>query len=237
MKQTLARLLALCLLSLNMHAQAEPASKIQASYDVVGFGMTLAKITETFTRTQDSYQIDSVTKAVGMLARFKPETVRVSSHGKITAQGLIPLAYSMTREIDTGKNASALFNWETATLTHKDYKGINDMPLPKGTQDRISVLYQLSLLAKTTQDTQNFSITDGNNLQAYSFHYSTKEREISVPLGSYKSRNVSNTPVADGVQYEIWMASELDNYPCKIIVTDSSGGKLTQVLTGLTITP
>lgn len=73
---------------------AAPASKIQASYDVIGFGMTLANISETFTRTDDSYRIESVTKAVGLLARIKPETIRVISQGKITAQGLVPLSYS-----------------------------------------------------------------------------------------------------------------------------------------------
>ena len=216
---------------------AEPAGKIQASYDVIGFGMTLANISETFTRTEDSYQIESVTKAVGMLARFKPETIRVTSHGKMTAQGLSPLAYTLTREVDTGKNASAKFNWEKATLTHIDYKGINDMPLPKGTQDRLSVLYHLPLLAKSDQTEFSFSITDGNNLEAYSYSYSTKEREINVPLGTYKTRYITNTPVGEEVKYEIWMAVEHDYFPCKIIVTDSKGGKLTQVLTGLTITP
>ena len=217
---------------------AEPATNtIRASYDVIGFGMTLAKITETFTRTQDSYQIESITKAVGLLAKLKPETVRVTSQGKITAQGLVPLAYALTREVDTQKNASAKFNWEKAVLTHNDYKGLQDLPLLKGTQDRLSVLYHLPLMVKFAHPELKIGISDGNNLEPYSFTLATEEQNQQVPLGNFKTRYIYSTPVNEEIKYEIWMATERDNFPCKIIATDSKGGKLTQVLTSLSTTP
>ena len=64
-------------------------------------------------------------------------------------RGCCRFASALTREIDTHKNASAKFNWEKSILTHHDYKGVNDMPLPKGTQDRLSLLYHLPLLLKS----------------------------------------------------------------------------------------
>lgn len=219
------------------HAFAEMPSKIQASYDVTGYGMTLAQVAETFTRDGDSYRIESVTKAVGMLARFKPETVRVTSQGKITANGLQPRSYSMTREIDTGKNASAKFNWDKAILTHTDYKGVNDMPLPPGTLDRLSLLYQLPLLVRSGKNELDISLTDGNNLEPYHFTFATDTQNTRTPLGTFKTRLISNIPLATEVRYEIWLADERENFPCKVIVTDSAGGKLTQVLTDLTIAP
>ena len=228
---------ALVLCTASQPLLAEPASKIQASYDVIGFGMTLANINETFTRTGDSYHIESVTKAVGLLASFKPETVRVISDGKMTSQGLLPLSYSLKRNIDTDKNAAAKFNWEKSVLTHTDYKGVNDMPLAKGTQDRLSSIYQLQILAKTSQTEFKFGITDGNNLEDYIYKIAPDEQNIRVPLGVFKTRYVFSTPLGDQMKQEIWMASERDFFPCKIIVTDSKGGILTQVLTGLTITP
>lgn len=227
--------LLLCLPSLPL--LAEPATvTIKASYDVIGFGMTLAKITETFTRTEDSYQIESITKAVGLLAKLKPETVRVTSHGKITAQGLVPLAYALTREVDTQKNASAKFNWEKAVLTHNDYKGLQDLPLLKGTQDRLSVLYHLPLLANNATDFK-FNISDGNNVEPYTFKLAVEEQNLQFPLGNFKAKYISSTPVAEEIKYEIWMATERDNFPFKIIATDSKGGKLTQVLTSHSTTP
>lgn len=238
MKQTITRYAAVLLLCITSQPLlAEPASKIQAGYDVIGFGMTLANISETYTRTGDSYRIESTTKAVGMLARLKPETIHVTSHGKITPQGLLPLGYVLTRETDTNKNASAKFNWGKSILTHTDYKGVNDLPLPKGAQDRLSVLYHLPLLVNSENAEFKFSITDGNNLEAYNFNLSPKEGEVTVPLGTYKTRYVKSTPVGEEVTYEIWMATEHNYFPCKVIVTDSKGGKLTQVLTQLTVTP
>ncbi len=216
---------------------AEPASKIQASYDVLGFGMVLANISETFTRSNDNYQIESVTTAVGLLARLKPETVRISSHGKITAQGLVPLAFSLTRELDTNKNASAKFNWGKSIITHTDYKGVNDLQLAKGTQDRLSVLYHVPLLVKTGQTEFKFGITDGNNLKDYNFSLNAEEQNVRVPMGNFKTRYISNTQLVEQVKYEIWMATEGNYFPYKIIVTDSKGGKLTQVLTDISITP
>lgn len=238
MHKIITRSIIVLLLSLSAQPLlAETAGRIQATYDVIGFGMTLANITETFTRTDGNYKIESVTKAVGMLARFKPETVRITSQGKVTPQGLRPLSFIMTREIDTNKNASAKFNWEKNIVTQTDYKGVNDLPLPAATQDRLSVLYSMPIQAKSDQSEYKFSITDGNNLDAYSFSISPNEREITVPLGTLKTRYVTSTPVGEEVKYEIWMATEYDNFPCKVIVTDSNGGKLTQVLTGLTISP
>lgn len=238
MKQSIDRSFAVLLLCIiSMPLLAAPASKIEASFEVHGFGMTLATISETFTRTEDSYRIESVTKAVGLLAQLKPETIHVVSHGKITAQGLQPLGYSLTRKADTHKNASAKFNWETGTLTHNDYKGIQDLPLPKGTQDRLSVLYHLPLLVQPGEAEFKFSMTDGNNLEDYSFNLAAETQNVRVPLGKFQARLISNTPIGETVKYEIWMALERDNFPCKIVVTDAKGGKLTQVLTGLTITP
>lgn len=239
MRHTMKRYISVLLLCVaSQPVLAEPASRIQANFEVIGFGMTLANITETFNRKDDSYQIESVTKAVGLLARFKPETVRVTSQGKITPQGLIPLSFSMTREVDTDKSASAKFNWEKAILTHNDYKGVNDLPLAKGTQDRLSVLYHLARLVKSDQAEFKFSLTDGNNIDDYSFNFSPRESDVTVPLGTFKTRYISaSSPNPDAVKYEIWLATERDYVPCQIIVTDSKGGKLTQVLTRLTITP
>lgn len=230
-------LTALILSGLSLSLFAAPASQIKASYDVIGFGMTLAKITETYTRTDDNYQIDSITKAVGFLARLKPETVRITSQGKITPQGLKPLNFALTREVDTDKNASAKFNWDKATLTHHDYKGINDLALTPGTQDRLSVLYHLPLLAQSAQREVKLDITDGNNLESYRFTLSPEAQTINVPMGEFVTRYFSSMAVRGQIKYEIWMVNERDNFPFKVIVTDSNGGKLTQVLTDLTVTP
>jgi hypothetical protein len=225
MKRIISNSLAALLLTITAYpALAELPSKIQARYDVIGFGMTLANIEETFTRDNDSYHIESITKAVGMLARFKPETIRIISSGKITANGLVPLNFSLKRDVET-------------IIIQTDYKGVTEIPLSKGTQDRLSVSYNLQILAKSGLTDFSFTIIDGNNQDNYVFTLSPDVQNARVPLGNFKARFISNTPISTEVKYEIWMATERDYFPCKLIVTDSNGGKLTQVLTGLTIVP
>jgi hypothetical protein len=238
MTRSVSYYLAMLLLGFVSHPTlAETPGKILAHYDVIGFGMTLANITETFTRNDDSYQIESVTKAVGLLAKLKPETIRILSQGKVTPQGLVPAYYSQTREIDKDKNASAKFNWLNSVLTLTDYKGVNEMPLTQGAQDRLSAMYHLPTLVKSGQDEFKFGITDGNDMKIYDFSVAPENKNISVPLGKFNARYIYSTPIGDEVKYEVWMATDRDDFPCKLTVTDSKGGKITQVLTELTITP
>lgn len=232
-------LLCLAVLLLSVNAQplhAEPASHIQASYDVMGYGFKLIEISETYTRTQDHYQIESVSRAVGLLARIKPETIRVISKGTITAQGLRPQSFTNRRELDTERNTSATFNWDTATILHHDYLGERTAALPAGTQDRLSAMYQFQFLPLQNMNEVNFIITNGRDLDKYNYHI-TPEQTVTVPLGTFKTRYLAIPRQEDGSTFEIWLASELGNFPCKIVITDGDGKKATQVLTALTVVP
>ncbi len=237
MNRKLQVLMFLLLGMASLPAFADFPSRIEAEYDVNGFGMTLANVSETFVRNGDTYRIESVTRAVGLLARFKPETVRIISEGKITAQGLQPQNFSMTRELDTGKNTKVRFDWDKSIVTHTDYKGVNNYPLHKDTQDRLSILYQLPQLLAGNLVQTTMDLTDGNNIEAYTFRFSTETARVRVPFGAFNTHFITNIPKGDEVKYEIWLMVEHDNYPCKIIVTDSGGGKLTQELTSFNITP
>lgn len=234
MRNIFAGCLAVLLLSAN--AQAAPASRIQASYDVMGYGFKLISVSETYTRTQDQYLIEGVSKAVGLLARFKPEVIRTTSKGLITAQGLRPLSYTSKRELDTKRNSSALFNWDTATILHKDYQGERSAALPAGTQDRLSAMYQFQFMSLQNMSEVSLTITNGRDLDHYSYHV-TPEQSMTVPMGTFKTRYLAIPKQEDGSTFEIWLATELGNFPCKIVITDVDGNKATQVLTGLTIVP
>lgn len=237
MRKTFIRCLAVLFLTVSAPMlYAAPASRIQANYDVLGYGMKLISISETYTRTQDHYQIESVSKAVGLLARFKPETIRVVSKGLVTAQGLRPETFTNRRELDTERNTSAIFNWDKATILHHDYLGERTAVLPAGTQDRLSAMYQFQFLPLQNMSEVNFTITNGRDLDKYSYHI-TPEQSVTVPLGTFKARYLSIPKQEDGSTFEIWLASDLGNIPCKIVITDADGKKATQVLTELTVVP
>lgn len=237
MRKFFIRCLAALVLSVSAQAlHAAPPSRIQASYDVMGYGFKLISVSETYTRTQDAYQIESVSKAVGLLARFKPEVIRTISKGLITAQGLRPLSYTSQRELDTQRNTSATLNWDAATIIHKDYQGERTVPLSAGTQDRLSAMYQFQFLPLQSMNEVKLTISNGRDLDHYSYQI-TPEQSVTVPLGTFKTRYLAIPKQEDGSTFEIWLATELGNFPCKIVITDADGNKATQVLTELTVVP
>ena len=215
---------------------ADTPSRLQVSYDVFKDSIWAATITETYTRKQNDYHIESVSKAVGLVALIKPETIRVISEGTVTAKGLRPLAFTNQRELDTERNASADFDWAANLITLNDRTGKRTVPLPTGTQDRLSAIYQFMFAPLKNTAVLDFYMTNGSKVDIYNYLI-TPDQSVTVPLGTFKALYVSNTPKTGESQTEIWLSTEHANFPCKIVITDPDGGKLIQVLTQFNFEP
>ena len=230
--------LIICLLlsSPAQQAQAASPSRIQASYDVLKGGITVITITETYTRTQDRYKIESVSKAVGLLAIFKPETIRTTSEGTLTANGLRPLTYIQERKLDTERNTRADFDWTVNRITLADRTGKRTLLLPAGTQDRLSAMYQFMFVPLQNTTTLDFDMTNGSKVDIYNYLI-THDQSVTVPLGTFKVLYVASPPKTGESRTEIWLAVDHANFPYKMIITDPDGDKLTQVLTQFDFDP
>lgn len=215
---------------------AAPPSSIEASYDVITKGIKIATITEKFTRTGNHYRIENVTKPVGLLALFKPDTLNAVSEGDITEQGLRPQSYVYKRSQETIKNTEANFDWNQSTLLLNDRYGQRAVPLPTDIQDRLSVQYQfryISLLRDRKEVIMH--ITNGSKIDTR--QYAIRPRQMmTVPLGTLETLYLSTPPEETAWKTEIWLSVENGNFPCRITVTEDNGDKLTQVLTALSIT-
>ncbi|MGH8702862.1 MAG: hypothetical protein ACREVR_17040, partial [Burkholderiales bacterium] len=66
---------------------------ISASYDVLWNGGRVAVMKETFEAKDGGYRIVSESQAVGLLAMFVREPLRVVSSGQLIASGLRPLHF------------------------------------------------------------------------------------------------------------------------------------------------
>lgn len=212
------------------HAQAVSPANVQASYDVLKGSIKVATITETYTRTKDGYQIDSVTTAHGLLALFKPETIHVTSQGVLTAQGLRPVTFIHERKLDSERNSRADFDWKANLITLNDRAGKRTLKLPQGTQDRLSAMYQFMFTELQNATTFKFYMTNGSKVDDYSYLV-TANQSVTVPLGTFKAQYVASPPQAGENRTEIWLAVEHANFPYRMDITDPDGGKLSQVLT------
>lgn len=231
------RVLVTCLLlCFSAPLLAAPPTRIQANYDVLKGSIRVATITETFTRMHDHYAIESVSEAVGLLAFFKPETIRVNSTGTITAHGLRPMTFISTRKLDADRNARADFDWENHRITLNDRAGQRTLPLPAGTQDRLSAMYQLIFLPLQDMPVLKFFMTNGSKVDDYTYVI-TPEQSVTVPLGTFKAVYVASPSEKNTSRTEIWLAAEHNNFPYKMVITDPDGGQFTQVLTRIDFTP
>jgi hypothetical protein len=226
--------LLLCLISSPLWA--EVPSRIEASYDVLSKGIRFAVVRETFIRSDDHYHIESVTKPVGLLALFQPETIVVTSEGEIGDEGLRPSRFTHQRTRDSNKNNSAEFDWAHGELTLRDQAGIRELPLPPGTQDRLSIMYQFVAMPPHSRLEVTFNMTNGSKLDTYRYQLHP-EQTVDVPFGSLKSYYLYTLPQKTAWKSEIWLAVDHDYMPCKMVLTEDSGNKVVQVLTDLNIVP
>jgi hypothetical protein len=203
---------------------------VDAHYDVLKGNIKVATMTETYTRKQGGYHIESVTKAIGLLAMFKPEVIRVTSEGTLTAKGLRPLTYIQERKLDTERNTRADFDWKTKHITLTDRTGKRTLALSAGTQDRLSAMYQFMFTPLQNATELNFNMTNGSKVDEYSYRISP-DQNMTIPLGTFKALYVASPQQDGGNRTEIWLATEHGNFPYKMTITESGGDKFTQVLT------
>ena len=235
-KLDMTRLLLWVLLCAATFANAESPTRIQAKYDVLKGNIKVATINETYTRSQDNYKIESIWKAVGMLALFKPENIQVTSAGTVNAQGLRPNTFIHNRKIDTKRNARADLDWNANQITLTDRAGVRTLPLAAGTQDRLSAMYQFIFAPLQNAAKYDLHMTNGSKIDVYNFLI-TPNQNVTVPLGTFKALYVASPKIAKESRTEIWLAVEHAYFPYKMVITDDDGSTLTQVLTQLSLEP
>ncbi|MBA3024531.1 MAG: DUF3108 domain-containing protein [Gammaproteobacteria bacterium] len=230
-------LLVLFIASLSFSLQAEPLPlRIEASYDILKQGIKLAEVNEVFERKDDRYRIVSVTKPVGLLALFQPETIVITSEGDIGATGLLPKHFTHRRARSTEKNSSADFDWERSELTLSGQSGIQLLALRPYTQDRLSIMYQFVIQPPYGRLEFRFDMTNGQKVEAYRYQLNPAQT-VQVPFGNLRSYYLYTPPQKTKWKSEIWLAIDHGFVPCKVVVTEDDGAQLTQVLRTLNMVP
>jgi len=229
-------LIACVLICLSAPLLADPPSRIQANYEVLKGGIRIAVMTETFSRQQDHYTLESISQAVWPLTMFKAETIWVNSSGIITTQGLRPEAYTSRRKLDEDRDTRADFDWGKRQITLDDRAGRRTLPLPGGTQDRLSAMYQLMFLPLHDMHVLKFYMTNGSKVDDYTFDI-THDQAVTTPLGTFNAVYLATPPEKNASRTEIWAVTERANFPYKLVITDPDGDQFTQVLIGIDFTP
>ena len=219
-------------------AAATPSAphSVSTSYNVLRNGGHVAVMHETFEASGGSYRIVSETHAVGLLALFAPHPLRVTSSGRLTGAGLAPQHYESKRGDDDPRQIRAEFDWEGAQLKVMRSGRNEILPLPPGTQDQLSIMYQFLFLAPDRPQVLELSRTNGRRLEQHRYTVRTGVK-LETVLGPMTTVHLvrQHQPEESGI--EIWLAPQHRYLPVRTLVLEDDGTRFEQVITKVEFKP
>ncbi len=158
------------------------------------------------------YSLRSVVETVGIAALFKSVKVVQISHGEMTPHGLKPDEF----QLDRGKGSEgARFDWAAGTVTN----GQRIDPLPQGTQDMLSIYYQLALV-QPKSGSLDMPIATGRKLEHYHFEV-LGEKVLATSEGDQQTVHLKVKTGSDTM--ELWLAPQLGPLPLRIRIVNKNG--------------
>lgn len=235
MVKTLAAASLAAALVLSPAAAAAPQS-VSAHYDLSRNGTPVAVMQETYTARDGSYQIVSETQAVGVLALLQRRPGRVTSSGSVGERGLQPKSFEGTLGAGNTRRVQAAFDWTARTLTLIHDGNTETLPLPAGTQDRLSVMYQFLFLDPGRLDHLSFAMTNGRKLDQYQYGVGP-DTALDTPLGRLAVVHLVKRLAPGDTATEIWLARDHGLMPVKMRITEDDGSRYEQTVARLEIRP
>jgi hypothetical protein len=207
----------------------EITAQYQLSHKTLG---VVGRVDEAFSRSGDSYSIRSVTRSEGTLKVFLDDQILLESSGKVSPQGLQPLLFSQRRANTTKGDVKATFLWDKGIMTSLQGSELSEVPLPRDTQDRISVMYQFMNLP-LGGETVTMPMSNGRKIDVYTYRL-VDEVRVSTPAGDFDTFHYARvTTSANESKAEVWLAKSRFNLPVRVVFDDPKGLRLEQVLVAL----
>lgn len=207
--------------------------RIHAVYAVTKNGQPFANVREQFIVTDKQYQIESVTKGIGVYALFGERVLM--SQGEVTAQGLKPHRFELRQGDNAKKTLLAEFDWVKQNLRMTVKGKAKEAKLETGAQDLASFAYQFMHLPQPLKDNVTVTLTTGKKLNQY--HYSIKPETETIDTAGVQYKTLHLTPAEQDTDEtkELWLAADYHYLPVRILLVDDNGQKLEQTLTELRI--
>ncbi|MDO9273610.1 MAG: DUF3108 domain-containing protein [Rugosibacter sp.] len=186
-------------------------------------GMIIGQSINTWVHDGIHYTFTNITETTGLAALFKPARIVQKSQGEITPLGLRPVFFSNDNE-RKGKKDTANFDWAGRLITYAD----RTEPIVDGTQDMLSMYYQLALQAAMDQPMTaiDLFIATGRKLERY--HFELIGEETLTYQGHTHATQHLRTKNGDDI-IDLWISKTVHGLPLKIRFTDRKGGIFDQI--------
>lgn len=178
-------------------------------------GLVLGRLDHIWRRTGERYALVGVAEASGLVALFYSGLLTQTSDGGITAEGLRPESYWMQRG---RRQYSVRFDWAGQTARLGDPYGA--VTLAAGTQDYLSVVYQLALFPHPASG--RVTVVDGKRVKEYDYRELGPET-VEVPLGRVEAMHLRIGQGGEENDMELWLRAQAPHLPVKMTLIDSKG--------------
>jgi hypothetical protein len=185
-------------------------------------GYIVGRSTYAWTVEDDAYRLVSDSETTGIVELFRPQRLNYTSEGRLTADGLRPVRFTMTRtRRGTTDRASAYLDWDTHQLTFGRPASPRTVALPEASQDIVSFILQLALNPPAPGRIR-LPITNGTKFENYELEVFPQE-SIETPLGSLIALPLKQVRKPGAESIEIWLAVEYRYLPVKVRFNDREG--------------
>ncbi len=211
---------------------APESRRFEVSIGDFDLGARVAEITYRMTHGEGGYRIETVAQASGLVALVYSGQLTQTSEGRVGPTGLMPEHYTEKR----GRRPERSVRFDRAAAVMIGNGDPPTVPLPAGTQDRLSLAYQLGLIVRAEP------------------RMAREGQRLSLPLASMKMiETVTITCAGDAglrirgerlkaLKYEIrnprhaddridiWLSPDQSMLPVRIRFAEGEGKVIDQVL-------
>ena len=168
-----------------------------------------------------TYILRGVVETTGLASLFRPARIVQVSEGTVTAAGLRPAEFRTERGTGT---ESARFDWDDGKVVFSAGNP-RELALPPGTQDLLSMIYQMALAAPI-EGAVDLPIATTRKVERYRFE-ALGEETIAVKSGDVRALHLRTRSGVEAT--EIWVAAIPPRVPLKIRYLDRKGDQYEQV--------
>jgi hypothetical protein len=215
------------LLLLLNQVSAEPAESeikpFQANYQLIRNGIPFGHVEVTLQLDpQGHYHYVAKTRPNILTALLSNQTLTEESRGRLTQNEPVPDHYNYHKtKPDQSSTTRIGFDWLRKRATTNNNGTSWSMPIPLGTQDKLSQQLAIQIALLQGQDSISFDVADGGHLKRY--HYKREKLErLVTPLGEMTTVKVKRSKQSTH-DYTIWFAPSLNYLPVRFERKQPSG--------------
>lgn len=188
-----------------------------------GDGLPVGKVVHSWNMKNGQYLLASDAETTGLVELFSPQQLRYVSQGSVTAQGLRPDSFFITRT-RRGKTeaARALFQWDKQQILYGYAHDRKVAALTEGAQDLMTLAYQFTVVPAPEPGRLRVPVTSGKGFDTYDVEVFPEEI-IDTPIGQLRTLPVKQIARPGKEHFEIWLAVRYNYLPVRIRHFDRKG--------------